>query len=471
MARHVFRMKGPPGSSAACLACAAALICGCSHDWDGYDPALTGAGGATSSSATGGQGADGATSATAAGGAGNEGGEAAGGSGGSGGLPTPPCGGTSLLGDDFADPASTAFLFSSPVGGAILNGEAVVVLAEDGSQQWREFGTPRLHDLRNGLVSIEVTEMVDVGTTAFAFIDIGYDDANHVRLFQQNGYLGFATQLDGDWSDTGVAFDPGEHRFWRIRETAGTTFWETSPDGMTWNVGAAQPTSALFPLDLVYVAFGAGADGGEVAPGEAHFDHLNGGMATGAWCKASSLTDDFADPQQARVWSYSYEEQGCTVAETGGQLVVTVANGTAAYCGYYTATAFDLEDDAIAIAVPVTLDPSTDAEAYLVAYNHEGQSATVYQSGGDLRAQHRIDGVYTTVDSVPYDAVDHLWWRLRESAGVLFWEASPDGSRWIAIGEQPTPFDMSMVHFDVGAGAYQPETNPGTAHFDDVGLP
>ena len=44
-------------------------------------------------------------------------------------------------------------------------------------------------------------------------------------------------------------------------------------------------------------------------------------------------------------------------------------------------------------------------------------------------------------------------------------------SSWTVIGQEPTPFDMSMMDIDIGAGAYQPENNPGSAHFEALGQP
>jgi hypothetical protein len=48
---------------------------------------------------------------------------------------------------------------------------------------------------------------------------------------------GVATQL---FSDT---YDANEYRWFRIRERGGTTFWESSSDGMNWTIrhSAANP--------------------------------------------------------------------------------------------------------------------------------------------------------------------------------------------------------------------------------------
>ena len=35
------------------------------------------------------------------------------------------------------------------------------------------------------------------------------------------------------------------HRWWRIRHGAGMIYWETSPDGQTWTIGATPPWTSV----------------------------------------------------------------------------------------------------------------------------------------------------------------------------------------------------------------------------------
>lgn len=69
-----------------------------------------------------------------------------------------------------------------------------------------------------------------------------------------------------------IDYDPVAHRCWRIRETGGTIYFETSPDAVTWTARHSQPVS--WSTDNVYVNFSAGYWGTESAS-NAYVDNVN----------------------------------------------------------------------------------------------------------------------------------------------------------------------------------------------------
>jgi hypothetical protein len=49
------------------------------------------------------------------------------------------------------------------------------------------------------------------------------------------GLLTFASKVAfADANQTTLTYDPVAHAWWRLRESAGSVFWETSPDNVTW---------------------------------------------------------------------------------------------------------------------------------------------------------------------------------------------------------------------------------------------
>ena len=40
------------------------------------------------------------------------------------------------------------------------------------------------------------------------------------------------------------------------------------------------------------------------------------------------------------------------------------------------------------------------------------------------------NGTFYAGPKIAYDAVNHSWWRVRESAGTLYWDTSADGIKW-----------------------------------------
>jgi hypothetical protein len=73
---------------------------------------------------------------------------------------------------------------------------------------------------------------------------------------------------------------------------------------------------------------------------------------------------------------------------------------------------------------------------------------------------------YTEYLAIPYDSVEHAWWRLREEGGVLFADVSRDGIAWNAFANLPG-FDVADVRWDLGLGVYNGSVAPTEASFDN----
>jgi hypothetical protein len=475
------------GDSSRCAALAVVLLgaAACSHEWEAYDPSeptaspSTASGsGAAASSGTHGAGAASSGGSTAsgsgatAGGGGGAGNSGAGG--GAGGGSPVECNGTSVLADDFASAAATAGKFQMPTGTSVAAGEAIAKLPTGGQSSWVGLSSKRFYDLRGDGVAAEISQMVNTATSAYGFLEVVYNGDNYISVFQQNGQIAFVKYIDQTWVEiASTIYDPDLHRFWRIREDgAGTTLWETSANGSTWIAAADWSTAELFPMDLVVVELGAGTEGGEVAPGEIRFEGLSGMNPGEGHCPSSSLTDDFGDPARARAWESAWADVGCTLAEAGGELVVTLADTEVAYCAYQTAAAFDLGGDTITVQVPSMVDTSTSAQGYVAIQGRSGAQLQFVQGSGQLDFREVFAATYTTLASVLYSPANHLWWRFREEAGTIYWETSGDGIDWtIRAQEAASYLDASAVTVVLGGGTWEPQATPGAVHYDRYNLP
>jgi hypothetical protein len=74
-------------------------------------------------------------------------------------------------------------------------------------------------------------------------------------------------------ASTTTTYDPAAHRWWRIREEAGTIYFETSPDAAQWNT--LLQTGSPPQLETVYVVLAAQVGAAYGAPVRAEFDNLN----------------------------------------------------------------------------------------------------------------------------------------------------------------------------------------------------
>lgn len=80
------------------------------------------------------------------------------------------------------------------------------------------------------------------------------------RKFGSN--LVFRETVAGVDSDTQIAYSLGAHKWWRLREAAGTLYWETSSDGINWTIrrskAVGQSYSITYPEHFVTTGTGVG---------------------------------------------------------------------------------------------------------------------------------------------------------------------------------------------------------------------
>lgn len=449
---------------------------GCSFGWDGYDPRL-GSGGAAS---TGTGGSDpttstGDTSSSSSTGGASSSSSSSGGTGGSGGGPV-HCGGTSVLADDFAagDPGEVWDHYS---GGTVVSetgGEAVVVLPNNNpNSSWGEFDTKRAYDFRGDSISIEVKSAGNTSTDAYAWFGIGTTD-NHVEFLQQHGTLSLQQRVGGvNTSLKSTAYDPVAHRHWRLREDGQNTYWETSSDGASWTTLTQVPTSTLFPMDLMALSFGGGTDGGEVNPGEIHFDNLNGGgPPKEKWCPVSSFKDDFDDGSKSPAWERSWEDETGMLAEAGGKLVVTLVPNSKSSASYVSASAFDLTSSSVLIEVPSAVSTADGSNTRIELGAPGDRGIEMRESQGQLRFRFKALDAAQEIGSVLYSPMKHRWWRIRESANTLYWETAPDGKAWeIQAQLSPVPIPIDALDLSIGSDGWAEQPSPGVSSFDNLNLP
>ncbi len=91
---------------------------------------------------------------------------------------------------------------------------------------------------------------------------------------------------------------------------------------------------------------------------------------------------------------------------------------------------------------------------------------------GHLYFNMRVLNNNQEIGSLLYSAVEHRWWRIRESANTLYWETSPDGKAWqIQAQQSPVPIPIDVLDLYVGSDLWQEQPNPGVSRFDNLNLP
>ncbi|MFJ7111789.1 hypothetical protein ACIQW4_01245 [Streptomyces albogriseolus] len=152
----------------------------------------------------------------------------------------------------------------------------------------------------------------------------------------------------------------------------------------------------------------------------------------------STLVDNFNDGVIGPNWGDSYG--GAT--ETGGRARVPLVAG--AYAGYQTGRAWTFAGASVYLKLVTRPAASTGTD---VSANFLVTSATAGTSIGfkynavtnKLRLQSNVDYYDPAAIELTYDAVNHLWLRLREDGTNVYWDTSPNGSTWTNRRTLATP--------------------------------
>ncbi|UQA63116.1 hypothetical protein [Polyangium aurulentum] len=236
---------------------ATALLCGCGHDWDAYDPRHgadgAGAGGVSSSGIGGSNGSSG----SGVGGSGAGGGSAS--SSGSGGGATCEL----SLQNDFEDgvvvtPPWVEY-HSDGVMPEEASGDLFFHLPSMSTESvWGVLATDTSHNLSGCAISAQVRQVPSTATDAYTNLALGIDNDNYVEIVSHKGQLMFKAVINGNGEPPleSITHDLGLNAFWRISEKDGITTWETSPDGENWDFQVSAPNP--LPVDGMVVKIGTG---------------------------------------------------------------------------------------------------------------------------------------------------------------------------------------------------------------------
>lgn len=97
------------------------------------------------------------------------------------------------------------------------------------------------------------------------------------------------------------------------------------------------------------------------------------------------------------------------------------------------------------------------------------QGGRDYTDNANVTMRERVSGVnYDT--SFTYDPAVHVWFRLREASGSIFWETSVDGSTWTVRRSKSAVLDLSSVEVRFQGGYWDAEAGTSFATIDDFNL-
>lgn len=195
--------------------------------------------------------------------------------------------------------------------------------------------------------------------------------------------------------------------------------------------------------------------------------------ATGSGTVSSpmaALVDDFDDDSiDTTKWPANYG----SVAETGGRARVDCDTGQ--WSAYKSGSVYHLAGShALARIYPPSGGASDGAYCSLLVTS----STAGTDAGFLIDSGAGVIGVYLRVGFSDggalfpsYSATDHAWLRLRETAGTLYWEASPNGASWTQLRSETSPAWVSDQNLALILEAHRTSGTDNFAEYDDVNNP
>ncbi|HEX8363129.1 MAG TPA: vanadium-dependent haloperoxidase [Longimicrobium sp.] len=170
--------------------------------------------------------------------------------------------------------------YGNPGGSAERIREAngrVEIRPASGTTGYSGYESAATYDLTRSYASVEVVSALSTRSTAAGtFLRAHIDANNAVELGISGGLIRPLAQVAGTYTYFDERpYDPEQHRWLRLRERDGNTYWETSPDGCDWTVLTSRPNP--ISLGAVKLTIASGNHQPVSAPGVAIFDHFNTG--------------------------------------------------------------------------------------------------------------------------------------------------------------------------------------------------
>lgn len=178
----------------------------------------------------------------------------------------------SSLVDTFATKDTTKWTWSGTEP-SVVGGQLQIVC--DAGYGFIKANTP--YDLTSSSFLAQLVQRPSVGNgTTEAYLTLTPDtgNTNGLRFYVTGSNILFLKVVGGTTTTlASIPFSATSHAWWRIRESGGTVFFDTSPDAATWTQRAS--VANPFAVTALYPTFSAGYYGTETSPAPAIFDNVN----------------------------------------------------------------------------------------------------------------------------------------------------------------------------------------------------
>jgi hypothetical protein len=175
--------------------------------------------------------------------------------------------------DDFNDNVPDIVKWPNKYGEAEVGGRASIACANN----YPRYASAE-YDLTGSYALVEVVQLANVGNgsaqTLLQLADATSGDLLEMYVFDNPRTLTMHQAPGGNpIGGTIITYSATAHRWWRIRESNGSLFFDTSPEGIVWTNRLTETNST--PVNNLRLQLVCGFFGTEPTPGTALFDNFN----------------------------------------------------------------------------------------------------------------------------------------------------------------------------------------------------
>ena len=327
----------------------------------------------------------------------------------------------------------------------------------------------KTYSLLNSSFMAKVPGVLSAAGSVDQQMSLYVDSSNSIRFIYQSGSLYIQKVVSGTLTTIAtITYSSTNHAWWRFRHSGITVYWETSPDGTTWTTQASAAASGLFSLNSLEVHFYVESYGsGNPSPGTAQFSNLNI-VPGGSSPSIANVADVFTGTSvNTKLWATS--QMNGAITESGGTLNLTPnANTGSAALSVYSLKNYSLAGSSVFTKAVGVVDAGGNVDNdFSLLLDGSNYIKWLYQ-GGTLYAMASVGGTVSYVATLTYSPTSHLWWRIRESGGTVFWDTSADGVTWTNRASRTVAslFNVTYLRVFFYAETYGPgSATPGVAKF------
>ena len=348
------------------------------------------------------------------------------------------CGTPGAVRDNFDDGVTSAIWRVANATTAVEQGGRLVVTPT--GTMFAGYQAKHFVDLTGAAIEVDVPQMLDTTTAATAELAARADGMHALTITQRQGQL---TALASDGVMTSmhaVAYDPVQHRHWRIAESGGQVLFQTSPDGIAWTLLHMAATPSF--VTTLRIDLGAMPDPGSAPAGSVVFDDLDTRVPLAAWCKADTLHDTFQRSMFGLAWNNRISAGGCALSINFG--AHTDENGAPGACFFGSSAGYDLTQSSVEVVIgAITTYRAGWTTLLQVATDDQHRLALVFNQNQMCA---NIDGAPTCRGYVQAES----YWRISEAAGMVTFDTSIDAITWDPVAAVADPFPLDAVELRFG---------------------